>query len=295
MTKIVDKVTVFTPTYNRGYILDRAYNSLLKQTNKNFEWLIVDDGSIDNTQKKVKEWIKENKIQIRYIYQRNQGKPLAHNTGVLNAKYNLFFCLDSDDFLVDNCIEIILKEYKKIRDDNKITGLIAKRQFLNESKILPPFPSKKSVTLLDLVYKYNYKYDLLLVYKKEYLKRFLFPSIPNEKFIPEPYVYNQIDQLGTMILIDKELYMCEYLEDGYSKNVKKLITNNPIGYMKFAKQEMMLAKNIKLKCIDAIRYSIGCILSGRKKELLQVKFSYKVLIILVFPITIVAYIKKYVK
>ena len=294
MNKKIDRVTVFTPTYNRGYILKRAYDSLLKQTNKNFEWLIVDDGSTDDTKNIVKEWIKEKKIQIRYIYQHNQGKPTAHNTGVLNAKYDLFFCLDSDDFLTNDSIETILKEYEKIYTDDKITGLIAKRQFL-ERKDLPAFPLKETMILLDLVYKYNYKYDLLLVYKKKYLKQFLFPSIPNEKFIPEPYVYNQIDQLGTMLLIDKELYICEYLEDGYSRNVKQLIKNNPIGYMKFAKQEMMLAKNIKLKFIDAVRYSLGCILAGKQKELFEVEFLYKILIMLVFPITILAYIKKYTK
>ena len=116
-------ITVFTPTYNRAYILPRLYKSLLRQTNKQFEWIIVDDGSTDNTEEKVNNWIKENKIKIKYYKQENQGKMIAHNKGVEKSEGELFVCVDSDDYLTDNAIEIITKKWLKVRKINDCIGI----------------------------------------------------------------------------------------------------------------------------------------------------------------------------
>ena len=108
------RLTVFTPTYNRRELLTRAYKSLTKQTIKDFEWLIVDDGSTDHTDDEVKKWIDDGIIHIRYHYRENGGKMRAHNTGVGLADTELFLCLDSDDYLVENAVEFAL-DFHEVR------------------------------------------------------------------------------------------------------------------------------------------------------------------------------------
>ena len=109
------KFTIFTPTYNRADLLKKLYESLKNQSFKNFEWLIVDDGSTDNTCETIQGFQEENIIDIRYIKKENGGKQRAYNVGVENAKGELFICLDSDDIYVENGLEIILKYWEKWR------------------------------------------------------------------------------------------------------------------------------------------------------------------------------------
>ena len=104
-------ITVFTPTYNRGYTLKKLYNSLKKQSDNDFEWLIIDDGSTDDTKSLVKDFIKENKVNIRYMYKKNEGKYKAINTAIDLAKGELFFIVDSDDWITEDSIETIKKYY----------------------------------------------------------------------------------------------------------------------------------------------------------------------------------------
>ena len=111
-------LTVFTPTFNRAYILHRCYESLLRQTNKNFIWLIIDDGSTDNTKKLVTEWMnKENGFEIRYEYKKNGGMHTAHNKAYELIDTELNVCIDSDDFMPDNAVELIVNFWDKYGSD----------------------------------------------------------------------------------------------------------------------------------------------------------------------------------
>lgn len=112
-------ITVFTPTFNREGYLTKLYNSLLNQKFNNFEWVIVDDGSTDGTKLIVGEFIKENKININYIYQKNEGKHIAFNNGVKNAQYELFMCIDSDDYLINDILGEIYNQWIGIKDKKK--------------------------------------------------------------------------------------------------------------------------------------------------------------------------------
>ena len=116
-------LTVFTPSYNRAYTLHKCYESLLRQTSKDFTWLIVDDGSSDNTKELVDSWINENKIEINYIYQENQGMHGAHNTAYKNIKTELNVCIDSDDYMPNDAVEKIKETWEKIKDNEKISGI----------------------------------------------------------------------------------------------------------------------------------------------------------------------------
>jgi len=118
------KITVFTPTYNRAYCLGQCYESLVKQTNKDFVWLIIDDGSTDTTKTLVESWISEKKIDSIYHFQENQGMHGAHNGAYKLITTELNICIDSDDFMPDDAVEKILNFWNKTHKNEHIAGII---------------------------------------------------------------------------------------------------------------------------------------------------------------------------
>src|SRR5699024_101291 len=125
-------VSICTPTYNRAYTLSRLYESLLEQTDKDFEWVVVADGSTDNTKEIVQEWSDEGKILINYIYQSNQGKHVALNKGMEVARGILFTCLDSDDWFYHNAVQIVREKWTE-KPNEEIAGIIALDTYENKS------------------------------------------------------------------------------------------------------------------------------------------------------------------
>lgn len=227
------EVTIFTPTYNRGYSLDKLYKSLKKQDCKNFEWLVVDDGSEDNTKELLKQWTeKENDFPIRYYYQNNGGKHRAINYGVEKAKGRLFFIVDSDDFIIDDAVKTILKEEMATKvSDYKLAGfgfnkgkapnMLVGNTFLGESVILSSLERGK----------YNIIGDKAEVFYTQILKKYKFPEFLNENFVTESVVWYKIANDGYKIKwINKIIYICEYLDDGLTKNSIDLAINNFEGY-----------------------------------------------------------------
>lgn len=285
-------LTIFTPTYNRAYILHKLYDSLLKQTNNNFEWIIVDDGSTDNTQKIIKEWITEGKINIRYFYQENQGKSIAHNLGVDMAYGDLFICVDSDDYLTEDAVDIVLRYKEKINIEKTCVGIVGNRITINEKIIGSNMPKNiEFSTLYDLYNKYKHKGDTVLVYKTSEIRKYKFPKIDGEKFVPETYIYDKIDQDGKLLIIQEKIYICEYLEDGYTKNAKNLMKKNPRGYILYAKQRIRLAKGIKEKLRASAQYVLGNKLLGNKKYIKE--SPSKILTIISIPLANIFYYKNY--
>ena len=287
-------ITVFTPTYNREYKLSQLYNSLICQTNKDFEWIIVDDGSADNTESLVASWINENKIKIRYYKQENQGKPIAHNKGVLESKGELFICVDSDDYLKEMAIEIIEKSWNNHRGNTNCVGMVAAKILKNNETVGTDMPKNVNYsTLQDLYYKYKHKGDTTLIYRCEIIKKYQFPKINGEKFIPETYLYNQIDQDGKLAIIYDKFYVCEYLEDGYTSNSAKLIKNNPIGYILSAEIAKKYANTFKAKIKATARIVLGNWLANKKGYFKS--SDEKIMIILATPLAFIIYLKKYRK
>lgn len=285
-------ITVFTPTYNRAYILPRLYQSLIEQTNQEFEWIIVDDGSTDNTEDIVQSWIKENKITIRYFKQENQGKMMAHNKGVEEAIGELFVCVDSDDYLTENAVEIITKKWNELRIINDCIGIMGAK-FI---KIGQPTGTKMPEninfsTLYDISAKYKYKGDTILIFKTSVIKRYMFPKIEGEKFIPEGYLYDRINQEGRMAIIQDCIYICEYLNDGYTKNAVELIKNNPKGYILAAEQRLKISNDIKQKVNACARIVLGNWLSNQKGYIRN--SNHKLLMLISIPFAYYIFLKKY--
>ncbi|MDD2287975.1 MAG: glycosyltransferase family A protein [Bacteroidales bacterium] len=223
-------LSIFTPTFNRAYRIKALYNSLLKQTCKNFEWVIVDDGSTDNTKDLVDEWINNEEFKIHYIKQNNGGKHRAINRGLEIAKGELFFIVDSDDWLSDNAIERINYHYSSIKDLNYFCGICGLKIYEDGKDV----GNNKDFGVLDcnaidFRYKYNIKGDMSEVFFTNILREYKFPDIEGEKFCPEALVYNRIAKDYKMRYFYEKIYYCEYLPDGLSANITKMRVENPIA------------------------------------------------------------------
>lgn len=257
-------LTIFTPAYNRARTLERTYQSLCKQTCKDFEWLIIDDGSTDNTAEIVNDWIKESDFMIRYIYQENQGMHGAHNTAYKNITTELNTCIDSDDYMPNDAVENIITFWENNRN-NKYAGFIGLDQREDGSIIGTSFPSEmKETTLMDF-YAKGGTGDKKLVYQTDIIKQYPeYPLFAGERYVGLAYKYMLIDQDYKMLTLNKPLVTVEYQVDGSSNMMWKQYWNNPRGFAFFRKTEMVVAPTLKRRFISCIHYVSSCIISKNK-------------------------------
>lgn len=231
-------LTIFTPAYNRAHTLSRTYESLLRQTCDDFEWLIVDDGSKDSTKALVGGWIQEGKISIRYIYQQNQGMHGAHNTAYRNIHTELNTCIDSDDYMPDDAVETIINFWKAHGSD-KYAGIIGLDCTENGNIIGTSFPEGMTETTLNGFYAKGGKGDKKLVYRTDVIKQYPeYPIFEGEKYVGLAYKYMLIDQDYTLLTLNKPLVVVEYQQDGSSMNMYRQYWNNPKGFAFYRKAEM---------------------------------------------------------
>ena len=286
------KITVFTPTFNRAYILPTLYKSLLRQTNKDFVWLIVDDGSADETEDVINQWKSENNIEIEYYKQPNGGKMRAHNRGVLNSRTELFVCVDSDDFLSEDAIDVIIKMWDNQHSKRGICGIIGKKGMKNTDNqyVSVDFPLVGLATQHQL-YSSGFRGETTLIFVTEIIKKYLFPEIEGEKFITESYIYDQIDQKYKYVLLNENLTLCEYLEDGYSKNYLSLYMNNPKGYSMYYNQKNKLFKYPFSTRMKYLVYYISYAKFGKLRNIYR-DSSIKGLTYLIAYMVSLAYMKK---
>ena len=284
-------ITIFTPTYNRAYILPKLYNSLCKQTSKSFEWVLVDDGSTDDTEVLAKHWTEERKINMRYFKQKNLGKPIAHNRGVKEAKGDLFACVDSDDYLIDSAVADI-EEIWKIENKPHRTGIIAFKGYKN-GKELTRLDDQSVIesTLRDAYKKHGLYGDTMLIFKTDVVKKFHFVVADGEKFIPETYLYNQIDEVGEMYIYRKILYICDYHEDGLTVNVEKNLYNNYKSYVIYINSRLESSESFFDKLKDTIRYE--AIMIAHKENKIIRRAIYPWMAVIVWLPSYVWAIKRY--
>ena len=231
-------VTIFTPLYNRADIVENLYNSLKRQTVKDFEWLVIDDGSTDNPKEKFDVWIKENNgFDIRFYRVENGGKHRAINKGVKLAKGELFFISDSDDYLPDNAIELVEKIDSGIEDKTGFAGFSGIIKSPSGELFGTTFDGDYiDATSLDRG-EYGVSGDKSEVMYTEVMKKYPFPEIENENFITEDIVWSRMAADGYKIRWTNEfIYVAEYLEDGLTMQGREKFRKNPIGYTMYAKQ-----------------------------------------------------------
>lgn len=214
------RFTIFTPTYNRGYILTNLYNDLKKQTFKDFEWLIVDDGSTDNSEELINKFKSENVLNINYIKKENGGKHTAINTGVKNASGELFFIVDSDDGLVNDSLQVIIDEWNSIEDKSNLSGVVGLCEHTNGEIVGTKMPEEHKIChFADLYFKYNVKGDKSLVLLTDVIKKYPFPERKEVKFLPESVVWHEISKDYTVKCINKTMIIRDYLDDGLTQNI----------------------------------------------------------------------------
>lgn len=250
-------ITVFTTTYNRGYIIPKLYYSLCNQTSKNFEWLVVDDGSVDDTKEIIQQYINENNdFDINYFYKRNEGKPCAINDGLKLAKGRYFFMVDSDDFLKENAIEKMEKWIEEIDLNETIVAVGAAKGYPNNTYIkgCPPKVNNKGYIDATNLERKNYDLDadMCEAYKIHILKRYPFVVWKNEKFAPEEIVLNDMALDGYKVRWHKDIiYICDYLEDGLTKGHFDLLRKNPMGYAMLYNNKLKYSKGFKEKIYNS--------------------------------------------
>ena len=225
-------ITILTPTYNRGHLLGKLYQSLVKQDFEDFEWVIVDDGSSDSTTDIVDKFIQDKKIIISYIKQSNGGKHRALNRGVIESKGELILIVDSDDSLPKNSLSVINRYYLEIKDNpliGGVCGLMAHHDgtIIGERKIC----SSMNLSSIEMRYKYGFVGDVCEVFKTEILREFPFPEIENEKFCPEALVWNRIATKYKLHYFNEVIYYRDYLDGGLTSKIVRIRMNSPIASM----------------------------------------------------------------
>ena len=298
------KLSVITPTYNRANMLGNLYKSIVKnleqnektQQNIKVQWLIIDDGSHDNTEKVVKQYISENKIEIQYHKQENQGKMTAINNVIQYASGDLIVECDSDDVFSDNAFYDILQAYHETKQRNDLYGLCFLKYDLKGNNIGNPF-QKEETTMFDLYFKEQENGEKAIVFFANIRKQYQYKIEKDEKFSTEARMYHEMDLKYKIKCINKPIMICDYKEDGYTKNIRKIFKENPYGHFEYFKeileQQDMHGVSLKKRLYVIKHYILFATLTQKKGLIKKVKgIKNKILIILLlFPGKIATKIK----
>lgn len=223
------KVAVITPVYNRAYIIEVLFRSLTRQTNCNFTWYVVNDGSSDNIREVIGTFIKDNKIEIRFFEKSNGGKHTALNYVIPEIDEDYAIIVDSDDYLVDNAVDVIIQKMSSL-DSTKISGISFLRMHPDGKVIGNKYTNDGTIGnfISDKMNK-NDLLDKAEVFFTSWLKKFKFPEFPNEKFLFEDCVWIKMGLESDMLLCNTPIYICDYLEDGLTVNARKQKFSSPNG------------------------------------------------------------------
>lgn len=284
-------ITVFTPTYNRAYLLPTLYNSLLNQTNKDFVWLVVDDGSTDNTKEVVQNWISENKIAIQYHYQENKGMVGAHNTAHYIMDTELCVCIDSDDYMPADGIDTILNLWKK-HGYPESAGMVGLDAYKSGKIVGTNLPYIKECKFSELYVKYNMSGDKKFVHNRKVFNKFLpYTFFEGEKFPVTSYLYLLIEQKHKLLVFNEVFCIVEYMPDGLSNNLFQQYKESPKSFAFYRKAKMKYALNYKEKFKNAIHYISSSIMARDEKFLKKSPFKITTFFALPFGLVLYYYIK----
>ena len=276
------RLTIFTLAYNRAHTLPRTYESLLQQDCKEFIWLIVDDGSQDNTAELVRQWqSQDNGFEIRYIYKENGGMHTAHNTAYENIDTELNTCIDSDDRLAAGAVRKILSKWELVRDRG-YAGIIGLDSDFDGHIIGKGFPEGMTETSVIGYYAAGGSGDKKLVYRTEIINKYpSYPVFEGEKYVALSYKYRLIDQDYKMAVLDEILCNVEYQPDGSSNTMWRQYLKNPKGWAFWRKVCMQYPISRKRMVVDCINYVSSSLLYKNRRFIAE--SPRKLLTILCIP------------
>lgn len=259
------RLTIFTPAFNRAHTLPRTYKSLCSQSCKDFIWLIVDDGSEDNTAELVKQWQTcENGFEIRYVYKENGGMHTAHNTAYENIDTELNVCIDSDDKLAVGAVEKILCKWEQVRERG-YAGIIGLDADYDGKVIGKGFPDGLTETTVIGYYAAGGSGDKKLVYRTEIINQFPpYPVFEGEKYVALSYKYRLIDLNYKMAVLNDILCNVEYQPDGSSSNMLRQYLKNPKGFAFWRTVRMQYPESCKRLIMDCIHYCSSSQIAGNR-------------------------------
>jgi glycosyltransferase involved in cell wall biosynthesis len=285
-------LTIFTPTYNRAYILHQCYESLLRQTYKDFKWLVIDDGSSDNTRDLVQKWINEGIIPIEYFYQENQGMHSAHNAAYRLIDTKLNTCIDSDDYMPDDAVEKIIAFWKE-KGSRKYAGIAGLDITKGGEIIGTKFPDNLKEITLSGFYARGGRGDKKLVYRTEVINSYPeYPLFEGEKYVSLGYKYLLIDQDYKMLILNEPLVIVEYMPDGSSLNMFRQYIKNPKGFIFIRKVGMKYAYSYRRRFVECIHYVSSSIMLGNKKFLAESPCKLTTFLAIPFGIALYFYIRQ---
>ena len=261
-------LTVFTPAYNRADLLQRCFESMKRQTNKNFIWLIIDDGSTDNTREVVERWQQEPlEFSLRYIHKENGGIHTAYNEAIANIDTELCVCIDSDDFMPNDAVEKILSFWRE-NGSSEVAGIVGLDYDLEGNCLGDPLPDQKCINLIDLlVGKYPiHNGDRTNVIRTELYKKYVpMPVFPGEKNFNPHYMHLQISQEYDFLVLNENLRFVEYQPDGMSHNTLRQYRNSPQSFAQTRKLYLSFpGAGWKFRLRHSIHYVSSSILSRNK-------------------------------
>ena len=302
-------LTIFTPAYNRAHTIHRTYESLCRQSCHDFVWLIIDDGSTDNTCELVRSWLSDSVLesdaklqgvsihapwlQINYIFQQNQGMHGAHNTAYDHIHTELNTCVDSDDYLPDDAVEKICNFWRarSIADRQKYAGIIGLDIDDKHKKIIGlSFPAELTSTTLCGYYQNGGKGDKKLVYRTDIIKQTpKYPIFEGENYVGLNYKYYIVDLHYKMLVLNEPLVIVDYQADGSSSSMYHQYWRNPKGWSFYRKFEMVHCISLKRRFKVCIHYVSSSIICKNRKFLIE--SPCKILTILAIPLGVLLFCK----
>lgn len=255
-------LTVLTPTYDRARTLPRLYDSLSRQEGVAFEWLVVDDGSRDDTAALIASLAARSAFPVWYLSQPNGGKHVALNLGVSQARGDWIFVVDSDDWLPDNALLVVAAALRDVMDDPGVVGVCfrktdARGYLLGRPCTDLPVPWVTTPSRAGR----QARGELAYVCRRQAMAAAPFPVIAGEKFVPDQYLWNRVADQGRLLFyLDRAVYSSEYLEDGYTRNFSTHLRRNPRGFFLFyagqIRREPFLVGKLKavVRCAQCLLY-----------------------------------------
>lgn len=228
-------ITILTPTYNRASLLPRLFDSLLRQTSKDFEWIVVDDGSTDDTREVVAN-LKEKcggAFPMGYVYKANGGKHMAINIGAERARGELLFIADSDDLLTDDALETVENSWHDISDDKSFAGIAGLDITMDTCEVIGSGLPQEHIdcNAIDIRYRHHVTGDMKEVFRTEVLREFPFPEFAGERFCPEQLVWFRMARRYRLRYINKPIYIADYQPNGITAGITRARMRNPSASM----------------------------------------------------------------
>ena len=247
-------LTVITTTFNRGYCIHQVYESLLRQTSDDFIWMIIDDGSTDNTRELITSWMNEAKLDIEYYYKPNGGMHTARNLAYEKVHTEINVIIDSDDWMTDDAVRCIVDFWNKHKT-LKAYGIVANNISKSGELIGSPLPlDVTACTLTELELTYKVKGDKKIILRSDLSKKYPFPEFDGEKFYPASFKYKMLDQDYNLLLMPEAICVVDYNQDSMTYNKFAQYQSCCRGFAHYRNEIIRLSKSPKILIPAAIHY-----------------------------------------